>query len=67
MSRFEQFEVWIFQNNRWELIAAFFDFDTASAVAANRNSRVRLIHAIYENGRVVSSDTLAEIGNIRSA
>ncbi len=67
MSRFEQFEVWVFQNNRWELIAAFFDFDTASAVAANRNSRVRLIHAIYENGRVVSSDTLAEIGNIRSA
>ncbi len=67
MARLEQFEVWVFQNNRWELIAAFFDFDTASAVASNRNSRVRLIHATYENGQPIDKEILAEIGQIRSA
>jgi len=67
MSRLEQFEVWIFQNDRWELLAVFYDQDTASAVASNRGIRVRLVHASYENGHPVSQETLAEIGDIRTA
>ncbi len=67
MARLEQFEVWVYQNNRWELVAAFFDFDTASAVARNRKARVKLVHATYENGQMVSQETLAEIGSIRTA
>ena len=66
MPRLEQFEVWIFQNNRWEMIAAFFDFDTAQAVASNRKARVKLVHASYENGQMVGQETIAEIGDIRS-
>ncbi len=67
MARLEQFEVWVHQNNRWELVAAFFDFDTASAVARNRKARVKLVHATYENGQMVAQETLAEIGSIRTA
>ncbi len=67
MARLEQFEVWVYQNNRWELVAAFFDFDTASAVARNRKARVKLVHATYENGQMVAQETLAEIGSIRTA
>lgn len=63
--RFEQYEVWELRGERWELVAAFVDFDPAAAVASNRNKRLRLIHAIYENGKMVSSETYAEIGNIR--
>ena len=67
MPRFEQFEVWVFQNERWELIAAFIDFDTAHAVAMLRKSRMKLVHATYDNGQLVSSETIAELGNIRTA
>jgi hypothetical protein len=66
MSFLEQYEVWIFENNRWELIAAFFDQDTASAVAQSRKARVKLIHAKYEDGQPVSQELIAEIGNIRN-
>jgi hypothetical protein len=66
MAFLEQYEVWVFQDNRWELIAAFFDQDTASAVAQSRQSRVKLIHAKYEDGHPVAQELIAEIGNIRS-
>ncbi|HEY6968909.1 MAG TPA: hypothetical protein VJA94_06885 [Candidatus Angelobacter sp.] len=68
MARWEQFEVWT-QNgsNRWEMIAAFSDFEIASAVARNRSSKMRLVHAIYENGKVLERDVLAEVGATRTA
>ena len=68
MARWEQFEVWT-QNgsNRWEMIAAFSDFEIASAVARNRSSKMRLIHAIYESGKVLERDVLAEVGATRTA
>jgi hypothetical protein len=62
----EQYEVWVFENNRWEMIAAFFDQDTASAVANSRGSRVKLIHAKYEDGQPVAQELIAEIGNLRN-
>ena len=68
MAQWEQFEVWA-QNgsNRWEMIGAFSDFELASAVARNRSSKMRLIHAVYENGKVLERDVLAEVGATRSA
>lgn len=66
MARWEQFEVWA-QNgsNRWEMIASFTDFEIASAVARNRPSKMRLVHAVYENGKVLEQDVLAEVGATR--
>ena len=68
MARWEQFEVWT-QNgsNRWEMIAAFSDFEIASTVARNRTSKMRLVHAVYENGKVLERDILAEVGATRTA
>jgi hypothetical protein len=63
--RFEQYEIWELRGERWEFVAAFVDFEPAAAVASNRNKRLRLVHVIYENGKPVSTDTYAEIGNIR--
>ena len=65
--QWEQFEVWT-QNggNRWEMIGAFSDFEIASAVARNRSSKMRLVHAVYENGKVLEKDVLAELGATRN-
>lgn len=65
--QWEQFEVWT-QNggNRWEMIGAFNDFEIASAVARNRSSKMRLVHAVYENGKVLEKDVLAELGATRN-
>jgi hypothetical protein len=66
MARWEQFEVWVLNGARWNMIAAFCDFELASIVSQNRSERMRLIHTIYENGKVVEQDILAELGNVRT-
>ena len=66
MAGWEQFEVWVREGGKWQMIAAFHDFDVASAVARNRSSEMRLIHAVYQNGKLVSQDVLAELGATRT-
>ena len=65
MAGWEQFEVWVREGGKWQMIAAFHDFELASAVARNRSSEMRLIHAVYEGAKVVSQDVLAELGATR--
>ncbi len=66
MSRFEQFEVWVFNGGRWELSAWFPEFDLATEMARSRSGRrVRLIHAIFEDGKRVQEDVLADLGSTR--
>ncbi|HYL91681.1 MAG TPA: hypothetical protein VEW69_00835 [Alphaproteobacteria bacterium] len=66
MANWEQFQVWVQVNDRWELLAAFEDFEVASAVAKNYSTRIRLVHAVYEDEVLKSQDVLAEIGNTRA-
>ena len=65
MARWEQFEVWAQNGARWELVASFSDFEVASALARNRSTRMRLVHAVYEDGKRVEEDVLAEVGVTR--
>ncbi len=65
MSRFEQFEIWVLNGERWEFLASFADFDVANAVARARPHRVRLLHVVYEEGKAVAQEVLAEIGATR--
>ena len=51
--------------DRWEVSSWFRDFDVASAVARGRSRRMRLIHAVYEDGKRVQEEILAEIGSTR--
>jgi hypothetical protein len=62
----EQFEVSVLEHGRWEMLAAFRDFDVANALAQSRKSRVRVIRAEFTDGKQVSADVLAEIGATRS-
>ncbi|HTC92957.1 MAG TPA: hypothetical protein VK699_05845 [Terriglobales bacterium] len=65
--RHEQFEIWVLRAKRWEMSSSFMDFELASAIA-NANTykeRMRLIHAVYENGARVQEDILAEMGTTR--
>jgi len=65
VARWEHFEVWAEKAGKWELIAAFLDFDVASAVARNYTYRMKLVHAVFEDGRRVQEETLAELGATR--
>lgn len=68
MDRFEQYEIWGLvpgDSSRWQFVAAFHDFDVASAVAARRGRGVRLVHAIYEDGKLTEQQVLAELGSTR--
>jgi hypothetical protein len=66
MARWEQFEVWVLHGARWNMVASFNDFELASTVSRNRSERMRLIHTVYENGKVVEQDILAELGTVRT-
>lgn len=70
MERFEQYEVWVLpegEASRWELVAAFPDFDVASTVAMNRKSRVRLLYCVYEDRKLVEKQVLADLGDVQQA
>jgi hypothetical protein len=65
MARFEQFEIWESNHGRWDFTASFKDFDVAHVMASKRRYRVRLMHVVYENGKVVEQQVLTEIGATR--
>jgi hypothetical protein len=63
--RSEQYEIWVDNRGKWELVASFTDMDVAAAVFSTRSYRQRLLHTIYEDGRLVQQDVLAEVGRTR--
>ena len=67
MERWEQYEIWALpaSGSRWEFVAAFHDFDVASAVATRRGRNVRLIHAVYVDGQLKEQQVLVELGRPR--
>ena len=67
MANYEQYEIWVANKDKWEFVAAFSDFDIASAVFRNRSYRQKLIHAVYDQGKKIAEDTLAEVGSTRES
>lgn len=68
MERWEQYEIWgMASGSRWEFVAAFHDFDVASAVATRRGRGVRLIRAVYVNGKLAEQEVLVELGQTRQS
>ncbi|HEV2963741.1 MAG TPA: hypothetical protein VG649_18080 [Candidatus Angelobacter sp.] len=65
MARWEQYEIWVQNGVKWEMLASFPDFEVASAVARNRSSKMRLMLVTYEDSTVVSKDVIAELGSTR--
>ena len=65
MSRYEQYEIWVLDAGRWQMIASFREFEIASAMARNRTARMRLIRTVYDNGQPVEQQVLAEVGATR--
>ena len=62
----EQFEIWVDNKGKWELIALFRSLKVASAVFATRSYRQKLLHVTYnDEGKKVAEDTVAEIGRTR--
>jgi hypothetical protein len=65
MTPVEQFEVLTLNGDRWELVAAFQEFDLANEVARNRSANVRLVRRTYENGKQISEDIILDLGATR--
>lgn len=65
MARCEEYQIWVQKAGKWEMVAAFNDFEIASALARSHRSQMRLIHAVYEDGKLVGQDVLAEVGMTR--
>ena len=63
--RWDQYEIWVMNKGKWEFIAAFIDFDVASAVFRNRTYRQRMLHVVYEGATMVKQDVIAEVGTTR--
>jgi len=66
MARWEQYEIWVQNGERWEMLASFLDFEVASAVARTRSSKMKLMLATYEDSVVVTKDVIAELGATRT-
>jgi len=49
----------------WEQVGHFNDLELASAVFRNRSYRQKLIHAVYEDEKILSQDVIAEVGRTR--
>ena len=67
MEQWEQYEIWAPASDpsRWQFVAAFHDFDVASAVAKARGSHVRLIHAKYVGGKLAEQQVILDVGKTR--
>jgi hypothetical protein len=65
MAEWDQYEVWVEKRGKWELVASFREFAVASAVARNYSYRMRLIHAHYDNDKLLRQDVIAEVGTTR--
>lgn len=63
--RWDHFEVWADKAGNWELVGAFASLDVATAVARNYTYRMKLIHSVFEDGKRVEEQTLAQLGSTR--
>jgi hypothetical protein len=64
MIRQEQYEIWIQSGaSRWDMLGCFPDVDMASALAKNHPVRSRLICITFEYGKMISQESVAEMGN----
>jgi hypothetical protein len=65
MARWEQFEIWQQNGEKWELLGAFADLDVAQAMARSRQTRTRLIRATYDGENQIEQDVIADLGATR--
>lgn len=65
MENWDQYEVWQFNGEQWEFVAGFRDLELANAIARNRRTRMRLIHATYIDGKLEAQEIVIDLGNTR--
>jgi hypothetical protein len=66
MAKWKQYELWAqTAESKWEIVGLFPNTELATAVANARSSRSRLIEVLYDGGRMLGQEIIAEIGNMR--
>jgi hypothetical protein len=65
MARWEQFEIYQQNGEKWELLGAFSELELAKTMARNRSSRMRLVRSVYDDTKQVEQDVIADLGATR--
>ena len=67
MIRQEQYEIWVQSSlNKWNMLGCFPDLDLASTIAKSRSTRTRLVCVTFEYGKMISQESIAELGTPRN-
>jgi|SRR5947207_10984231 len=67
MIRQEQYEIWVQSSlNKWNMLGCFPDLDLASTIAKSRSARTRLVCVTFEYGKMISQESIAELGTPRN-
>lgn len=51
--------------DKWEFVSSFPEFEVAYSVAKNRKAKVRLLKVTYEDGVSREQEVIAEVGETR--
>ena len=63
MIRQEQYEIWVQSgSSKWDILGSFQDMELASTMAKNHRGRTRLICVTFEYGKLISQESVAELG-----
>lgn len=63
MARWKQYELWVpAGENKWEMVGVFPTLELPTAMASARVTRARVIEVLYDGGKLLGQEVVAEIG-----
>jgi hypothetical protein len=63
MARWKQYELWVPSGeNKWEIVGVFPTLELPTAMASARVTRARVIEVLYDGGKLLGQEVVAEIG-----
>ncbi len=65
IARWEQFEVYQWDGEKWRLLGAFPDLDVAKAMARTRSTRMRLVRTVYDECNQIEQDVIADLAAVQ--
>jgi 1,2-phenylacetyl-CoA epoxidase PaaB subunit len=67
MARWQHYEVYVQQGDRWNLLGSYINAEAASAVARARWERVRRVRVTFVDSTRIREEVLVETAAIRKA
>jgi hypothetical protein len=66
MAKWKQYELWVQTGeSKWEIVGVFPTPELPTAMANARTARARLIEVLYDGGKLLGQEVIAELGASR--